>query len=262
MHAPMKAKKYLGQHFLQDSNVCKQIVEAFSTHVQQPYTFLEIGPGQGALTSFLVQKQLPNLYLVEVDTDLVSYLRQVYPGLSDHIIEADFLTLDLAKKWPGPIGVIGNFPYNISSQIFFKVLHFRDQVQEVVCMVQKEVAERITAQPGCKAYGIPSVLLQTFYKIDYLFTVGPELFRPPPKVHSAVVRLQRNTIQQLPCKETTFFKLVKLGFQQRRKKLRNALGGIGLPSNIMQLPLLTQRAEELRIEDFINLAQHVDNIIV
>ncbi|MHB9147090.1 MAG: 16S rRNA (adenine(1518)-N(6)/adenine(1519)-N(6))-dimethyltransferase RsmA [Candidatus Amoebophilus sp.] len=258
----LRAKKYLGQHFLQDDNVCKQIVEAFNICVQQPYTFLEIGPGKGALTSFLAQKQLSNLYLVEVDTDLVSYLKQAYPSLSNHIVEADFLTLDLATRWPGPIGIIGNFPYNISSQIFFKILHFRHQVQEVVCMVQKEVAERIVAQPGCKAYGIPSVLFQTFYKIDYLFTVGPELFKPIPKVHSAVIRLQRNSIQQLSCKETTFFNLVKLGFQQRRKKLKNALGGIGLPANIMQLPLLTRRAEELQIEDFINLAHHIDNITV
>jgi 16S rRNA (adenine1518-N6/adenine1519-N6)-dimethyltransferase len=257
---PWKAKKYLGQHFLRDNNVCKQIVEAFSTNVQQPYTFLEIGPGQGALTSFLVQDQLPNLYLIEVDADLVRYLKQVYPNLSNHIIEADFLTLDLAKKWPGPIGVIGNFPYNISSQIFFKLLHFRHQVQEVVCMVQKEVAERIVAQPGSKTYGIPSILLQAFYKIDYLFTVGPELFDPPPKVYSSVIRLQRNNTAYLPCKEATFFKVVKLGFQQRRKKLKNALSSLGLPSNIINLPLLTRRAEELQIEDFINLAQDIDNI--
>jgi 16S rRNA (adenine1518-N6/adenine1519-N6)-dimethyltransferase len=256
----LKAKKYLGQHFLENSNVCKAIVEAFNTNVQQPYTFIEIGPGKGALTSFLVQKQLPNLYLVEVDTDLVTYLSKAYPDLSNYIIEADFLGLDIAKKWPGPIGVIGNFPYNISSQIFFKLLECRSQVQEIVCMVQKEVADRITAQPCSKAYGIPSVFLQAFYKIDYLFTVGPELFDPPPKVHSAVIRFQRNTVEQLPCKESTFFRLVKAGFQQRRKKLRNSLSSIGLPPHVMQLPLLMKRAEELKIEDFINLAQCVDNI--
>eukprot|EP01132_Coremiostelium_polycephalum_P000039 gene39-56_t len=216
------------------------------------------GPGRGALTSFLVEKKLSNLFLIEVDHDLIPYLQGKYPTLSQHIVEADFLTLDLAKRWPGPIGVIGNFPYNISSPIFFRLLHFRDQVQEVVCMVQKEVAERLTASPNSKAYGIPSVLLQAFYHIEYLFTVGPELFIPPPKVHSAVIRLRRNHRLQLPCQLSTFFTLVKTSFQQRRKQLRNALHSFTLPDSIRQLPCMDKRAEALSVEDFIQLAQTID----
>lgn len=250
-----KAKKYLGQHFLNDRIISQQIVEALTLPINDPSTtLLEIGPGRGALTEILIQKQFPNLHLIEIDSELVAYLRKIYPTLANHIIEADFLTIDLAKLWPGPISLIGNFPYNISSQIFFKILSLRDQVKEVVCMVQKEVAERMVAQPGSKAYGIPSVLLQAFYNIEYLFTVGPTLFTPPPKVHSAVIRLKRNNMQQLPCNEKVFINLVKLAFQQRRKQLKNALSTLGLDS---QLSILTKRAEELSINDFINLTHQL-----
>lgn len=250
-----KAKKYLGQHFLNDRIISQQIVEALTLPVNDPSTtLLEIGPGRGALTEILIQQQFPNLHLIEIDSELVAYLRKIYPTLTNHIIEADFLTIDLAKLWPGPISLIGNFPYNISSQIFFKILGLRDQVKEVVCMVQKEVAERMVAQPGSKAYGIPSVLLQAFYNIEYLFTVGPTLFTPPPKVYSAVIRLKRNNMQQLPCNEKAFINLVKLAFQQRRKQLKNALSTLGLDS---QLPILTKRAEQLSINDFINLTHQL-----
>ncbi|OJW70656.1 MAG: 16S rRNA (adenine(1518)-N(6)/adenine(1519)-N(6))-dimethyltransferase [Candidatus Amoebophilus sp. 36-38] len=253
-----KPKKYLGQHFLKDLDISKQIVEAIKLPLQDPSSIvLEIGPGKGALTHFLVQKQFANLYLVEIDSELVSYLLKTYPILSNHIIEADFIKLDLTKRWVGPISVVGNFPYNISSQIFFKLLQHRDQVKEIVCMVQKEVAERIIAQPGSKAYGIPSVFLQAFYNINYLFTVGPDLFMPPPKVNSAVIRLERNELQQLPCNENLFSKLVKLGFQQRRKKLKNALSAMILPAHLVDLPQLNQRAEELSISDFIALTQEI-----
>ena len=257
-----KPKKYLGQHFLKDLDTSKQIVEAIKFPFQNPSSIvLEVGPGKGALTYFLIQKQFANLYLVEIDHELVAYLLKTYPILANRIIEADFLKLDLTKRWSGPISLVGNFPYNISSQIFFKLLKHRDQVKEIVCMVQKEVAERITAQPGSKVYGIPSVLLQTFYNINYLFTVGPDLFIPPPKVDSAVIRLERNELHQLPCNENLFLKLVKMGFQQRRKKLKNALSAMNLPVPIVELPKLNQRAEELSISDFISLTQQISAYI-
>jgi 16S rRNA (adenine1518-N6/adenine1519-N6)-dimethyltransferase len=253
----MKAKKYLGQHFLKDNAISQQIVGAFNQHQPHPATLLEIGPGRGALTQFLIQKEFQHLYLIEVDHDMVAYLSKVYPYIADHIIEADFLDLDLSQRWPGTIGVIGNFPYNISSPIFFKLLQHRDQVQEVVCMVQKEVADRIVARPGSKIYGIPSVLLQAFYQVEYLFTVDPPLFNPPPRVYSAVIRLRRNNIQQLACDEALFFRLVKLGFQQRRKKLRNALSNVGSFIQHMHMPCLDQRAEELSVQEFVQLTQQV-----
>lgn len=253
-----KPKKSLGQHFLKDLTVSKQIVEAIKLPFQYPSsTVLEVGPGKGALTNLLVQREFANLYLVEIDSELVSYLTKTYPKLANHIIEADFLTLNISSMWPGPISLIGNFPYNISSQIFFKLLQHRDQVKEIVCMVQKEVAERIIARPCSKTYGIPSIFLQAFYKVEYLFTVGPDLFIPRPKVDSAVIRLERNELTQLPCDETLFFKLVKIGFQQRRKKLKNALSSLSLPNHLMQLPILAKRAEELSIDDFVMLTQHV-----
>lgn len=251
-----KPKKYLGQHFLQDTTTMQRIVESLSFS-NQYHTILEVGPGIGALTQFLVPKKTHAFYAIEVDATLVAYLKKHYPVLQAHIVEANFLQLQLDQLWPGPIAVIGNFPYNIASQIFFKLLAARDQVQEIVCMVQKEVAERIVANPGNKTYGIPSVCLQAFYEVQYLFTVGPTLFHPPPKVESAVIRLQRNNTQKLPCQEADFFKLVKLGFQQRRKKLRNTLKTLGLPAHIQQLAILDKRAEQLAVADFIALAQQI-----
>jgi 16S rRNA (adenine1518-N6/adenine1519-N6)-dimethyltransferase len=248
------AKKYLGQHFLRDKNIAHKIVGALS---KGPRTVVEVGPGTGVLTEILVQQKDLMLYLVEVDLDLVSYLRETYPSLQDRIIAADFLKLAFSQFWRGPVAIIGNFPYNISSQIFFKVLEHRHQVHEVVGMIQKEVAERLTAKPGSKTYGVLSVLLQAFYHLEYLFTVGPQVFAPPPKVMSAVIRLRRNSILQLDSDEKLFFKVVKAGFQQRRKTLSNALKPLLPATKRAPLCLLTKRAEQLTVADFVTLTKYI-----
>lgn len=250
----LTAKKCLGQHFLLDKNIAQRIVDTIS---KKPQTLLEIGPGTGVLTELLVQQKDIALYLVEVDTELVSYLKQTYPELQDRIIAADVLKLAFANLWRGNMTIIGNFPYNISSQILFKVLEHRQQIDEVVGMIQQEVAERLVAKPGSKVYGILSVLLQAFYNLEYCFTVEPQAFSPSPKVRSAVVRLRRNSTLQLGCDETLFFRVVKAGFQQRRKMLRNALKSL-LPINKKApLPLLAQRAEQLTIADFVALTDYI-----
>ena len=254
---PIKAKKSLGQHFLKNDEVSKRIVDSFTQNLPYPHTILEIGGGKGALTQFLIQKSIANLYIVEIDHQLAIYLSNTYPSLVHNIVQDNFLNLDLGTRFPGTIGVIGNFPYNLSSQILFKLLEYRDQVQEIVCMLQKEVAERVVSNPGNKVYGIPSVLLQAFYDVEYLFTVEPTVFSPPPKVHSAVIRLRRNSMEKLPCNEKVFIDLVKLGFQQRRKKLKNALQGCKDWINNFELPLLNHRAEELSVQHFITLTQQV-----
>ncbi len=248
------AKKYLGQHFLRDKNIAHKIVSALS---KGPQTIVEVGPGTGILTELLVQQQALELYLVEVDLDLATYLKQTYPSLQDRIIVADFLKLGLDQLHHGPMAIIGNFPYNISSQIFFKVLEHRQQVHEVVGMVQKEVAERLIAKPGSKVYGILSVLLQAFYNLEYLFTVKPQVFAPPPKVLSAVIRLRRNSTLQLDCDENLFSRVVKAGFQQRRKILRNALKSLLLPTTKLPPTLLTKRAEQLTVADFVALTKYI-----
>jgi len=249
------AKKHWGQHFLQDKQIARQIVGALGACSG---TLIELGPGRGVLTELLAP-QYPALQLVEVDPDMVAYLQQAYPSLQGRIVAADFLQLALDQHWPGPLTLIGNFPYNISSQIFFKVLAYRQQVQEVVGMIQKEVAERLVAQPGCKAYGILSVLLQAFYHLEYLFTVDPQVFAPSPKVQSAVIRLQRNSTVQLDCDEQLFFRVVKVGFQQRRKTLRNALKA-GFPLLPQALPFLDRRAEQLSVGDFVALTNALSAI--
>jgi 16S rRNA (adenine1518-N6/adenine1519-N6)-dimethyltransferase len=248
------AKKCLGQHFLRDKNIAHKIVNSLSKGL---HTVVEIGPGTGILTDILVQREDLILYLVEVDLDLVSYLKKTYPSLQDRIIAADFLTLALAQLWRGPVAIIGNFPYNISSQIFFKVLAHRQQVYEVVGMIQKEVAERLTAKPGSKVYGLLSVLLQAFYDLEYLFTVGPQVFAPPPKVQSAVIRLRRNSTLQLDTDENLFFKVVKAGFQQRRKMLRNALKPLLPTTAYAPTTLLAKRAEQLTVADFVTLTKYI-----
>jgi 16S rRNA (adenine1518-N6/adenine1519-N6)-dimethyltransferase len=247
------ARKSLGQHFLRDKNIARKIVGALSKNSQQ---LIEVGPGTGILTELLAQQQDLDLYLVEIDPDLVHYLKDTYPSLQNRIITADFLKLSLTRLHRGPMAIIGNFPYNISSQIFFKVLEYRQQVHEVVGMVQKEVAERLVAKPGSKVYGILSVLLQAFYNLEYLFTVGPQVFSPPPKVQSAVIRLQRNDTQRLGVDENLFFKVVKTGFQQRRKTLRNALKPL-LPETKPTPILLAQRAEQLTVADFVDLTRYI-----
>lgn len=253
----VRPKKFLGQHFLKDHNIAQKIVDAI--HVNgRPQQVLEIGPGTGVLTQFLVRDPSLDLQVVEIDRESIAFLKEHFPTLKGKIIEGDFLALALEKILrPGAI-VIGNFPYNISSQIFFKILDHHDLVAEVVGMLQKEVAERLASPHGSKAYGILSVLLQAYYTIELLFKVPPGVFFPPPKVQSAVIRLTRNDRRQLPCDESLFRKVVKQGFQNRRKTLRNALKNLNLPASISALPLLDKRAEQLSVEDFISLTSLIE----
>jgi len=253
----VKPKKHLGQHFLKDTNIAEKIVLSLKFH--QNYNILvEIGPGTGVLTQFLI-KYPQHLHLVEIDPESISYLQKEYDTSAFQIWQQDFTSLDLQELTRDRIGIIGNFPYNISSQIFFKILENTDQVQEVVCMLQKEVAQRISAKPGSKSYGILSVLLQTYFDIVYLFDVPPQVFLPPPKVTSGVIRLTRNQVKSLPCDKKLFFKVVKQAFQMRRKTLRNALKILTLPDHLHQNPLLSQRAEQLSVDDFIFITQALQN---
>jgi 16S rRNA (adenine1518-N6/adenine1519-N6)-dimethyltransferase len=250
----VRPKKFLGQHFLKDRNVARKIVDALE--VPKDYPVLEIGPGTGVLTELLLSKEI-NLRVIEIDTESVSYLKEHYPGLDNRIIEGDFLETEL-NGLGEHFAIIGNFPYNISSQIFFRVLEMRGQVDQVVCMLQKEVAKRLVAPHGSKTYGILSVLLQAYYEMKYLFDVPPGVFLPPPKVTSGVIRLARNTRKHLGCDETMFVRIVKQGFQNRRKTLRNALKNLNLPAAIYQLGVMDKRAEQLTVEDFINLTNQIE----
>ena len=247
----VRPKKALGQHFLVDLNIARNIVNALSDDVT---TVVEVGAGMGVLTQYLIEDKLEQLHVVEIDTESIEYLKNVYPQLNDHLIHGDFLKTDLSKFASEKIGVIGNFPYNISSQIFFQVLKYRNQVDEVVGMIQKEVAERIAAGPGSKTYGILSVLLQAWYDIDYLFTVHENVFNPPPKVKSAVIRMKRNDVSQLDCDEKMFFSVVKQSFNQRRKTLRNSLRSL-IPQEIIQDDIFNKRPEQLSVQEFIELTK-------
>ena len=249
----VRPKKYLGQHFLKDPAIAQRIVASLTLHGDYRHV-LEIGPGTGVLTQFLVRQPDYSLTVIEVDRESVVYLRQKYPDLP--ILSEDFLQAHLGCL-PNAYAIIGNFPYNISSQIFFRVLDERDRVPEVVGMLQKEVADRLCAPPGNKTYGILSVLLQAYYSVEYLFTVEPHVFHPPPKVRSAVIRLQRNSTSQLACDEALFRRVVKQGFQNRRKTLRNALKPLNLPAAVRSLPVLNRRAEQLSVEDFVALTQQI-----
>ena len=248
----VRPKKSLGQHFLHDLNVAERIVGALKSKSASQQV-LEIGPGMGVLTQFLIPREQSQLKVIEIDRDSVAYLKNNYPSLKGRIIEGDFMEIDIREIFAEKFSIIGNFPYNISSQIFFKVLRHRDQVEQVVCMLQKEVADRIASPPGSKTYGILSVLLQAFYNIQYLFKVPPGVFTPPPKVMSAVIRLERNAVVTLPCDETLFVQVVKQAFNTRRKTLRNALKNLNLAAEISALPLLDKRAEQLSVEQFTNL---------
>jgi 16S rRNA (adenine1518-N6/adenine1519-N6)-dimethyltransferase len=254
----VKAKKHLGQHFLADPNIARNIVEAL--RLPDGVTeVLEIGPGMGVLTETLLQHKEYRTSVVEIDRDSVAYLQKHYPALEDRIYSQDFLKMDLGKLYDEkPISIIGNFPYNISSQIYFQVLAHRHQVRECVGMIQKEVADRLAEGPGTKTYGILSVLLQAFYDIDYLFTVPPHVFNPPPKVQSAVIRLTRNSTEKLDCDEKLFFRVVKQAFQTRRKTLRNALKPFGMPADTTTDPIFDKRAEQLSVADFVGLTKHVE----
>lgn len=250
----VKPKKHLGQHFLNDKNIAKKIVDGLS--VKENKNVLEIGPGMGVLTEFLVQNTSLNLKVIEIDRESVAYLKENLIKDEEQIIEGDFLKLQVLKDYD-QVSIIGNFPYNISSQIFFKVLENRDKVDEVVCMIQKEVADRIRAPHGSKTYGILSVLLQTFYDIDYLFTVHENVFIPPPKVKSGVIRLRRNSKKELGCDEKLYFQVVKATFNQRRKTIRNSVKNlikeVDFESNYLHL-----RPEQLSVEDFISLTKELE----
>ena len=253
MRQPVRPKKALGQHFLTDQDVAQAIVASLRS--QGPV--LEVGPGTGVLTQYLVRDPRLDLKVVEIDSESVRYLLEHFPALAPNLYEADFLRMDLRKLFPDNFTVIGNFPYNISSQIFFKILDYRQQIPEVVGMVQKEVAERLAAGPGSKTYGILSVLLQAWYGIEYLFTVGEGAFVPPPKVKSAVIRLTRNARSTLDCDEALFRRVVKTTFNQRRKTIRNSLKPIlsTLPKLPDFIPYLDARPEQLSVEEFVDLTK-------
>ncbi len=253
----VRPKKFLGQHFLTDLGIAQDIVAALTLHLGYK-TVLEIGPGMGVLSDFLLQNKQYQTYMIDVDLESIKFLSEKYPEHISQIIAGDFLQMNLEEGFNDTFGIIGNFPYNISSQIFFKVLDNKHLVAEVVGMLQKEVAERIVAAPGNKTYGILSVLLQAFYDIEYLFTVEPHVFNPPPKVRSAVIRLVRNKVKTLPCDEKLFRQVVKQGFQNRRKTLRNALKRINLTEQIRELPVLNKRAEQLSVEQFIDLTKKIE----
>lgn len=255
-------KKHLGQHFLKDENIAKKIVGSLS--FKEKYkTIIEVGPGTGVLTKYLLQDKDLETYAVEVDRESIAFLKKQFPQLNGQIIEKDFLDFNPSWLPPSicnlPIAVIGNFPYNISTQILFKVLQFRNQIPEVVGMFQKEVAERIASPPGNKTYGILSVLMQAYYKIEYLFTVNPQVFNPPPHVKSAVIRLTRNNVSRLDCNEELFFKVVKAGFNQRRKTLRNALNsGFRIQNSELKTEtVFAKRAEQLSVKDFVELTKMI-----
>lgn len=256
----VRAKKNLGQHFLTDLSIAERIADTLQDYHDLPC--LEVGPGMGVLTQFLIQKEY-NLKVVELDGESVSYLRLHYPATLDkRIIEADFLKLDLSSEdvfGAQPFCLIGNYPYNISSQIFFKVIDYRDQIPCCSGMIQKEVAERMAAAPGSKAYGILSVLCQAWYDIEYCFTVSPGVFNPPPKVQSAVIKMVRNKVQELPCSEKDFRTLVKNAFGMRRKTLRNCLKQLisewqpEQAAAILAEPFFDKRAEQVSVQEFIDL---------
>ena len=252
----VKAKKFLGQHFLTDESIAMRIVDSLSGRSSN---VIEIGPGMGVLTKYLIEKPGLNFHVIEIDRESVAWLHAHYPSLD--VIEGDFLKLDLNALFHDSFAVIGNFPYNISSQILFRVFDCRNQAVEVVGMFQKEVAERVAAGPGSKTYGILSVLLSAFYDIEYLFTVSEHVFNPPPKVKSAVIRLTRNNVTSLPCDETLFVKVVKAGFNQRRKTLRNALRSAQLPIEAVDEMFLAKRAEQLSVNEFVTITQNIQSCL-
>ncbi|MDO5615243.1 MAG: 16S rRNA (adenine(1518)-N(6)/adenine(1519)-N(6))-dimethyltransferase RsmA [Cruoricaptor ignavus] len=248
----VKAKKHLGQHFLTDENIAKKIVEALSFSDYE--TTLEVGPGTGVLTKYLLEKT-DNLFLAEIDTESITYLKTNYNAITETNFIGDFLKTDFAFSNGKPLAVIGNFPYNISSQILFKIIDFYSQIPEMVGMFQKEVAERTAAVPRTKDYGILSVLVQAYYDVTYLFTVHENVFNPPPKVKSGMIKLTRNPKEGLAGNEILFKQIVKTGFNQRRKKLSNALKPLDIPEELKNHEFMDKRAEELSVTDFIQFAE-------
>jgi 16S rRNA (adenine1518-N6/adenine1519-N6)-dimethyltransferase len=252
----VRAKKHLGQHFLTDKNIASKIVDSLRPEGRYKQV-LEVGPGMGILSDFLLQKPDYETFLIDIDTESYMFLKKKYPALGERLINNDFLELDFKAKFENQMAVIGNFPYNISSQILFKILDHRDQVHEVVGMFQKEVAERCASKPGSKEYGILSVFLQAYYKVEYLFTVKAGVFNPPPKVLSAVIRLTRNETADLGCDEKLFWQVVKAGFNQRRKTLRNAVSSLINKEKMVDNKTLDLRAERLSVADFVKLTNDI-----
>lgn len=246
----VRAKKHLGQHFLKDLGIARDIAHSLSLNNYSKV--LEVGPGMGVLTQFLILLDTET-FVIEIDKESVSYLKKHYPELDNHLIEGDFLKLPLQEIFKEPIAIIGNFPYNISSQILFKAIDHKDLIPEIVGMFQKEVAERVVSPPGSKKYGVISVLLQCYYDVEYLFTLDETVFDPPPKVKSAVIRLRRNDRDKLDCDEKKFIQVVKTAFSQRRKTLRNALKSLNLVDENSASQYLSLRAEQLSVENFMNL---------
>jgi len=245
----VKAKKHLGQHFLTDENIAKKIVEGLSFENYE--NVLEVGPGMGVLTKYLIEKE-QKLHLAEIDTESIEYLKKHYEKITEECFVGDFLKHDFAGLNNEQIAIIGNFPYNISSQILFKIIDYYELIPEMVGMFQKEVAERTAAVPRTKDYGILSVLIQAYYDVKYLFTVHENVFNPPPKVKSGVIRLTRNPKEGLAGNEVLFKQIVKAGFNQRRKKLSNALKILNIPEALKTHEFLDKRAEELSVADFIS----------
>jgi len=256
----VKAKKHLGQHFLKDENIAKKIADSLS---EKGYdTVLEIGPGMGVLTKYLLQNDYTT-YVIEIDKESVEYLQVHYLNLTDRIISENFLKINLIDFFQDKsIAIIGNFPYNISTQIIFKTLENKHQIPELCGMFQKEVAQRITQKEGSKIYGILSVLTQAFYDTEYLFTVPPTVFDPPPKVDSGVIRLIRKKDYILPVDEQLFYKVVKTAFNQRRKTLRNSLKSFNLSDKLREDTIFAQRPEQLSVQEFINLTQKIANDVI
>src|SRR5574344_448960 len=254
MQQNVRAKKYLGQHFLKNEEIAEQIVAALP---QESENILEIGAGMGVLSKYILERKNVNFRIVEIDSESVEYLKENYPFLQDKIFEQDFKQVNLQSLFSSPFAIIGNFPYNISSQILFKVLENRDSVPVLVGMFQKEVAERICANEGSKVYGLLTVFLKAYYDMEYLFTVEKENFFPQPKVQSAVIRMTRNAVKSLPCDEKLFTRVVKAAFAQRRKMLHSALKCLPFSLENIDKNLLTQRAEQLSVEQFVYITNNI-----
>jgi len=259
--ATVRAKKNLGQHFLKDKEIAEKIVD--SLQASKINKVLEIGPGMGVLTQFLLKKQSFETFAVEIDRESVDYMKAHFPEMTERIITSDFLRMRLDQLFNEPFAIIGNFPYNISSQIFFRVLEYRDHIPEIVGMLQKEVAERLAAGPGSKTYGILSVFLQAYYNIEYLFTVNEDVFSPPPKVKSGVIRLTRNQKEKLNCDEKQFFGIVKMAFNQRRKTMRNSLKSRIISDELKANPIFDKRPEQMGVAEFEMITRLIcDQVIV
>lgn len=256
----VRPKKHLGQHFLKDIQIARRIADSLTENGYR--TVLEIGPGMGVLTKFLLQKDL-DVYAIEIDAESVEYLKNTYLNFADNIIANDFLKIDLSQYFSTKqFAVIGNFPYNISTQIVFKVLENKEFIPEFSGMFQKEVAMRIAEKEGSKKYGILSVLSQAFYHVEYLFTVPPSVFNPPPKVDSGVIRLIRKKNFELPVNEALFYKVVKTAFNQRRKTLRNSLKTLNLSDNLREDSIFVKRPEQLSVQEFIDLTSKIEKDVI